>query len=543
MQPPPSPRAEFAPLGAAARRSAAAAVPRLATGVTAFVGRALRGPVNEATLVGSFAEFQQRFGGLWQPAPMGYALEQYFEQGGRDAIIVRVANGGRSPSLALPAGRGSLPLRGCAPGTREYLRASVDYDGVPAGDELQFNLVLQRLRAPESELIDDQEIHRLVTVQADSPRCVTQALKHSRLMRVAGPLPALRPDRTGLQGKALVSYVAAHADGTDGEPLSDYDLIGDREAGTGLFALLAGPRFDLLCLPPPAREQDLGPTALLVAARICRASQALLVVDPPSTWETPEAALSLMPGWPFRSEDALMAFPRLLGQDRLRGRAESFAPCGAVAGLLARASGTGGYWGEPGLLRAGLRPRCEVEPQARAQLARLGINSFDVVRPRPGEAPAWRTLVAEGTGSGFARELTSRRFALWLQACVLEGTRWLLQEAAAPDTFTRARTQVDEFLAGLAAEGRLASSQPGEGYYVICDQRLHGEQVLESGGRRLLFAFALQRPGEFQCCLVSHEPGGSSVRTVAVNQLAEPGSHRALQFGTALLRQLEGPGA
>ena len=540
MQRPLGPRADAAPLGAVARHSAAAAIPRLATGVAAFVGRALKGPVNDATRVASFSEFQQRFGGLWQPAPMGYAVEQFFEQGGREAIIVRVANGGRAPSLSLPAGRGTLLLRGCAPGTREYLRASVDYDGVPPGDELQFNLVLQRLRAPESELIDDQEIHRLLTVQADSPRCVTLALQHSRLMQVAGPLPPVRPERTGVQGKALIGYVAAHADGTDGEPLSDYDLVGNRDAGTGLFALLAGPRFELLCVPPPAREQDLGPTALLVAARISRASQAMLLVDPPSAWDTAAAALALLPGWPFRSEDALMAFPRLLGQDRLRGRPELFAPCGAVAGLLARASSTGGYWGEPGLLRGGLRPRCTLDLQQRAQLARLGVNGFDLVRPRQGEAPSWRTLVDEGTGSGFAREVTIRRCALWLQACVLEGTRWMRDEAAIAPTFARARAQVEEFLAGLAAEGRLVGSLPGESHYVICDERLHREPVLEAGGRRVLFAFALRRPGEFQYCLVSHGPAGSSVRTVAVNHLADPGSRHARQFGTALLRQLVG---
>jgi phage tail sheath protein FI len=136
--------------------------------------------------------------------------------------------------------------------------------------------------------------------------------------------------------------------------------------------------------------------------------------------------------------------------------------------------------------------------------------------------------------------VTARRFALWLQACVLDGTRWMLDEAADSAAYARARAQVGEFLSGLAAEGRLAGSQPADCYYVICDERLHREPVLQVQGRRLLFAFALQRPGEFQCCLVSHGPAGSSVRTVAVNQLADPGSRHALQFGTAILRQLEG---
>ena len=52
----------------------------------------------------SFAEFQQQFGGLWQPATLGYAVEQFFENGGWQAIIVRVANGARAPTLRLPAG-------------------------------------------------------------------------------------------------------------------------------------------------------------------------------------------------------------------------------------------------------------------------------------------------------------------------------------------------------------------------------------------------------------------------------------------------------
>src|SRR4051812_39722210 len=80
----------------------------LPTAVTAFVGRALKGPLNTPTPIGSFAEFGQHFGGLWQPATLGYAVEQFFENGGSRAIIVRVVNGARAPTLRLPAGRGEL---------------------------------------------------------------------------------------------------------------------------------------------------------------------------------------------------------------------------------------------------------------------------------------------------------------------------------------------------------------------------------------------------------------------------------------------------
>jgi len=119
------------------------------------------------------------------PAPLSYAVEQFFDNGGRQAIIVRVANGARPASLRLPAGPGALLLRALAPGTREYLRASVDYDGIPVGAEDQFNLVLQRLRVPDSEWIEEQEILRRLSVLPGSERAVDRVLSASRLMRVA----------------------------------------------------------------------------------------------------------------------------------------------------------------------------------------------------------------------------------------------------------------------------------------------------------------------------------------------------------------------
>ena len=63
----------------------------VATSITAFVGRALRGPINEPVRVQSFAEFDRTFGGLWVESTLGYAVSQFFLNGGADALIVRVA--------------------------------------------------------------------------------------------------------------------------------------------------------------------------------------------------------------------------------------------------------------------------------------------------------------------------------------------------------------------------------------------------------------------------------------------------------------------
>ncbi|MEA3189684.1 MAG: uncharacterized protein QOD77_266 [Thermoplasmata archaeon] len=64
----------------------------VATARTAFVGRALRGPLDEPVRITSFGDFERRFGGLWRASTLGYAVRQYFQNGGGDAVIVRVSN-------------------------------------------------------------------------------------------------------------------------------------------------------------------------------------------------------------------------------------------------------------------------------------------------------------------------------------------------------------------------------------------------------------------------------------------------------------------
>ena len=93
-------------------------IARAATSIAAFVGRTLKGPVNEPVPIRSFADYQRVFGGLWQPSTLSYAVDQFFENGGRCAVVVRVVNGARPPTLTLPCLSGKLILRGVGAGSR-----------------------------------------------------------------------------------------------------------------------------------------------------------------------------------------------------------------------------------------------------------------------------------------------------------------------------------------------------------------------------------------------------------------------------------------
>ena len=64
------------------------------TSITAFVGRALMGPENEPISISTFTDFEQTFGGLWKESALGYAVRDFFLNGGSHAVIVRLPEGG-----------------------------------------------------------------------------------------------------------------------------------------------------------------------------------------------------------------------------------------------------------------------------------------------------------------------------------------------------------------------------------------------------------------------------------------------------------------
>lgn len=73
----------------------------VATSITAFVGRALRGPTDEPITINSNADFERTFGGLWADSTLGFAVRDFYLNGGSQAVIVRLFH----PKFATTADR------------------------------------------------------------------------------------------------------------------------------------------------------------------------------------------------------------------------------------------------------------------------------------------------------------------------------------------------------------------------------------------------------------------------------------------------------
>lgn len=433
----------------------------------AFVGRALRGPLNTPVLVENFGEFRRRFGDVWGRSSLGPAAKQFFEHGGKRLYIVRVANNARAAMLCLPASGSALVLRAVEPGSTEAIRAAIDYDGI--GDDVDelFNLTLQRVN-PGTGLVIDQEFFRKLSWKEAADSFAADVLLNSEIARVEHPYPTHRPERTLAAESAYHStFVDPVQAGTDGIELTNYDLIGSRRDRSGLFALEQIEQFDVLYLPPPGKGKDVGPAAILAADMYSRERGAVLIVDPLSEWKTAQDAVAGVRELGYASPNMLGYFPRVV--ERSSGDGMPRPAGGAIAGLLCKQDRMYGPWlnldQEAMGLQHRLRPVIDLDDMDERLLNHAGLNT--VVRGSVGKTRLSGS-VTMGRGSEthrrFAR-LPVRRFSLQVVNTIARATRWAVFERGDTTLAERIRGQILTYLNCLNDLGAFA----GDGFMVQCD--------------------------------------------------------------------------
>ena len=432
--------------------------------IAAFVGRTLRGPLNTPVLITNTGEFRRRFGDAEWEEGIGPAVCDFFDHGGRQLYAVRVANNARGAMICLPAAGSALVLRALEPGSREVLRAAVDYDTVASPE--QFNLTLQRIDGV-SGLVIDQEYFRQVSYLQDEPGFVGDALDASRMARVECPLPTSRPEATvGLDVRIGVEYVGATQAGSDGAALSDYDIVGSRTERTGIFALDGVERLDILYLPPFGRTVDIGPASVLAAEQYSRERGAVLVTDPRADWEDAEAAVLGVRKYGYASPNMLGYFPRVVDSHDADKRPRAIG--GAIAGLLAKHDRKHGPWTSFDQqclwLRRRYQPGVDIDVVDQRLLGRAGLNRLIVDSTRRLRLAGDRTL-AHGSEPHFrCSHLPVRRLCLGVVHAIDAATRWAVFEQPGPRLALKVKAQVVDCLAQLHDLGALADAD----FYVSC---------------------------------------------------------------------------
>lgn len=486
----------------------------VATSITAFIGRARRGPVNVATTINNFGDFERIFGGLWTESTMGFAVRDFYLNGGSQAIIVRLYRKDGDANTNADLNVNGFALEAAYEGAwGNYLRARVDHNTRPlrageAADSL-FNLSIR------DDSTGNIEEFRNLSITVGHPRQANKVLNNeSRLVKAAAPpaaRPAFHPDAPA--GKsvwadndpATNSKVADGGRASNGLALVQDEFIGagKEAAKQGLFALEDADLFNILCLPPYLATGDVDAALVAAAGMYCEKRRAMLLVDPPSTWSNKELAKAgIGAGVGTNSKNAALMFPRLRQPNPLRdNQVEDFVPCGAVAGVFARTDTQRGVWKAPAGLDAVLVgvPQLSVpltDPE-NGELNPLGVNCLRSMPP--GLRVVWgaRTLQGDDRLASEWKYVPVRRMALFIEESLYRGLKWVVFEPNDEPLWAQIRLNAGAFMQNLFRQGAFQGSSPREAYFIKCDKETTTQNDINLGIVNIVVGFAPLKPAEF----------------------------------------------
>jgi hypothetical protein len=606
----------------------------VATSVAAFIGRARKGPVDSAVDIVSFGDFERIFGGLWADGAMGFAVRDFFLNGGARAVIVRLFNDGAggyadaaheavaSMTAAARAGAngkdakdaakaihdsltakpntpksvtdaanaamttisaladnadataiataaksaddaapkaatrmltvGSLTFKAASPGSwANMLRilisppssataASVAATlGVGAGD--LFNLTVTDLGGNVTEVFEN------LTVK-DSLRRVDHVLAASALIAWGGAdlsigTPATLPDLTKTFGDDMLgqkyaemlaiqkaspdpttdplkSARKAYADALvavanlidDGHALATGDFLkanGESEK-TGLYALeqlfTRDGIFNMLCIPPYNAASDTDVGVIAAAGAYCEKRRAILLVDPPSAWNSIAAAVSGFSADPdqigYRGRNGAIFFPRLKMPNPLKNdRIEEFAPCGVVAGLFARTDTQRGVWKSPAGIDTSLIGVSSLSvPMTDGENGSLNPLGINCLRHFPVFGSInWGARTLRGADA-FADEykyIAVRRTALYIEESLYRALKWVVFEPNDEPLWAQIRLNVGAFMHNLFRQRAFMGESAKDAYFVKCDSETTQQNDVNLGVVNIKVGFAPLKPAEF----------------------------------------------
>jgi uncharacterized protein len=495
----------------------------VATSVTAFIGRALRGPINEPTRVNSFADYERTFGGLWVESMMSYAVRGFFINGGSQALIVRLVADDASPARIAVATEGSpgedLIFEASDAGTwANTLSVEVQYIGTtprtspPTFEPESFNLVIKD-RDPEIEGSEvEVEKYLNVSMNAEATRYLPRVLSQARSrLRIPASNPGSSRPQEGVYSLSDPSPPGSPSEsGADGGDLEAQDYQGSEADKTGIHALEKADLFNLLCIPPAVRGGDTNLEVYSDALSYCERRRAMLIVDPPSAWgaagaqaaSTAEAGISDLNLTGNRARNAAIYFPRVRQSDPEReGQLDLFVPCGIIAGIMARTDTQRGVWKAPAGLDATLNGvqglEVNLTDDENGTLNPLGINCLRSFPVNGRVVWGARTLRGADQAADEYKYVPVRRTALFIEESLYRGTQWVVFEPNDEPLWAQIRLNVGAFMQRLFRQGAFQGKTPAEAYLVKCDKETTTQADINLGIVNILVGFAPLKPAEF----------------------------------------------
>jgi uncharacterized protein len=195
------------------------------------------------------------------------------------------------------------------------------------------------------------------------------------------------------------------------------------------------------------------------------------------------------------SEYAALYYPWVKVLDPITNSELMLPPSGFVAGIYARNDIDRGVYkapaNEPVLGALGFEK--SINKGQQEVLNPLGINCF-----RFFEAGGYRLWGARTISSNPQwKYVNIRRYFVYLEHSIDNGTQWVVFEPNGPQLWTRVRNSVADFLLTEFRAGALAGDTPAQAYFVKCDLTTMTNDDIQNGRLVCQVGVAPLYPAEF----------------------------------------------
>ena len=466
----------------------------------AVIGAFAQGP-ETVTLVTSWYDFVQKFGGYNANFPATFGVGQFFQNGGSELYVRRVlaSNAVASSGVIAPAegatsvGTISAKNRG-ADGNNLRVQFSATAGGL-------YTLSVYReggTSSSDSDATNDVLVERFTNVTLSDPlssdyvttvvSLTSQYINVNIVENDVAPATSILPLTGG-------------SDGTDPAQADFTGVLSDFESLDRPLVLFVPEITEVLSTADAKGVQD-------AALSWASSNNAFVVVDTPKS-QTVDEAITYA-GTLTDTSFGAVYYPAVFISDPL-GRSSAalrkVGPAGSVAGLYLFTDKQYGPFKSPAGLRATIRGAVAVESAfTSAELDSLNTatksdgsfgGTVNALRNLPGAgivSMGGRTLLQDGTAN---RYVNMRRSLIYIRKSLRDLTQFAVFENNGERLWAQLRTSISVFLTGYLNQGGLRGAVPAQAFYVKCDAENNSDADIANGEVHIEVGVALQYPAEF----------------------------------------------
>jgi uncharacterized protein len=480
-----------------------------------FIAPHGRGP-DDPHLVRSWSDFSRVYGGFPSATSLlPYAVFQFFNNGGREAYVIRVTGNAPATSFASFNDRGDVTSEptlnieahnagawgdnlyiGISEGATTTSPATATFDlTVYFGGNQRQNIVerfTDLSMDPESPRYVESVVNSILT---GSSFITAHDVESSNLdLDDPNPYDEVRPGATGGTPTQLDG-------GDNGAAPVAADLTDALDKLESLNRTYV--------LNYPGVSDDVVINAAIT--HVSGSGRGFVVVDPPADL-TPAAAVTYAETLQSSSHAAVY-YPHIHIADPgmgTQGATRLVPPGGAVCGLIAATDATRGTWKAPAGLSANLSGAVNTATRLTSDdLDLLNAGHVNAIRHAPGAGfVIWGARTRKKTQAD--KYIPIRRTLIHLKKALEDNTEWAVFEPNDTVLWNTLQSTIEGYLNGVWQQGGLRGESPAEAFYVKADSEINTTSSIEAGVVNVEVGVALQYPAEFIIIKLSQWEGGAS---------------------------------